>query len=358
MPVTSSAVLDGRWPPPVSGRLPDATAARLQREVQRWVDATFFSGVTAAVVTPEGTWAGAAGVDGAGTRLEPGSGMALASISKTFTAAEVMLLAERGELDLDAPAARFVRVPQVSNGVTVRQLLAHRSGVPQAPDPVGAKVMSTPDEHWSPQRVLASVPAPLDQPGAEFDYNNVNYLLLGLIAEKAARVDLATALRRDLWDPQGLDRLAMQDAQRLAPPLARPAADEIPRPPKNQQYLPFRSFVSALAAAGGVAGDAQTVARWGYLLYGAQLLRPETVAQMTDFGDGDGYGLGTADFTHGVAYRSNIDGYGHEGDVPGYRTVLAVIPSRRISVAILTPSASPTIGYVQYLLEAGGLTGG
>ena len=59
-----------------------------------------------AVVTPEGVWRGAAGVDGRDTPLVPESGMALASITKTFTAAEVMLLSERGQVELDAPPRR------------------------------------------------------------------------------------------------------------------------------------------------------------------------------------------------------------------------------------------------------------
>ena len=101
----TGAVTSGQglpWPAPPERPLPDEVSAGLRAEVDRWIDDRLLPGVTVAVVTPDGTWSGAAGVDGAGTPLRPDSGMALASITKTFTAAEVMLLAERGLVDLDA----------------------------------------------------------------------------------------------------------------------------------------------------------------------------------------------------------------------------------------------------------------
>ena len=56
--------------------------------------------------------------------------MSLGHVTQTFVAAEALLLAERGRLDLDAPASSYVPVPQLANGATTRQLLAHRAGIP------------------------------------------------------------------------------------------------------------------------------------------------------------------------------------------------------------------------------------
>ncbi len=114
------------WPASPATDLPTENRSRLQGGIARWVSKGLILGVTAAVVTPEGVWRGAAGVDGCGTPLVPQSGMALASITKTFTAAEVMLLSERGQVELDAPASTYIDVPQVANGVTIRELLAQR----------------------------------------------------------------------------------------------------------------------------------------------------------------------------------------------------------------------------------------
>ena len=111
-------------------------------------------------------------------------------------------------------------------------------------------------------------------------------------------------------------------------------------------------FKAAVAAVGGLSGDALSVARWGYDLYGADLLGPESVTQMTDFKDGDGYGLGTFDYTNDHWYTSHVDGFGHHGVIPGCRTVLAVYPDMSLSIAILTPSNVEPLPYVRYLERA------
>ena len=326
---------------------------RLQGELTRWLDKGFFPGVTAAVVTPDGLWSGAAGVDGDEAKLTAESGMALASITKTFTTAEVMLLVERGEVDLDKPASTYLSLPEVSNGVTVRQLLGHRSGLQDAGEGAYPDLIREPNQHWSPQRVLAQVPTPTQPPGQRWQYTNANFIVLGLLFEKVSDTDLASAIPRDLWEPLGLDRLAYQDAQALAPPLAAPGGDdELPTSGTANPYLPYRSLASANGAAGGISGDALSVAKWGYALYGAQLLRPESVTQMTDFDDGDGYGLGTFDYTNDYWYTSHVDGFGHHGVTAGYRSVLAVYPAKELSIAILTPSDVDPLPLVSYLERA------
>ena len=74
-----------------SGDLSAQTADGLQAAIDKWVEQGSLTGMTAAVVTPDGVWSGAAGVDAADTPLQPDSAMSIMSISKTYTAAEVML---------------------------------------------------------------------------------------------------------------------------------------------------------------------------------------------------------------------------------------------------------------------------
>ena len=75
------------------------------------------------------------------------------------------------------------------------------------------------------------------------------------------------------------------------------------------------------------------------------------MAQMTDMDPSEPYGLGTMNFRHEHWFTSYIDGYGHQGEAVGYRTVLAVYPERRLSIAVLTPSTAETVGYVRYLAK-------
>jgi CubicO group peptidase (beta-lactamase class C family) len=78
------------FPEPARRDLPAPLAARLQQVLQDGVNKQHATGATAAVVTPNGTWAGAVGVSGNGAPVVPTSVMSIASITKTFTAPEIM----------------------------------------------------------------------------------------------------------------------------------------------------------------------------------------------------------------------------------------------------------------------------
>ena len=91
-------------------------------------------------------------------------------------------------------------------------------------------------------------------------------------------------------------------------------------------------MASAAGAAGGIAADAATLARWGYRLYGGQVLPPaRTVELATEVAPG--YGLGTEIIEQHWGPRGGA--VGHHGGINGYTTVLTVIPAEQVSVAVL-----------------------
>ena len=344
------------WPDPPTSPLPAERTSKMLAEMRRWVDKNLLPGATAAVITPQGQWTAAAGVDGQGRPLEPDSGMSLGHVTQTFVAAEALLLAEQGKLDLDAPASRYVPVPQLANGATTRQLLGHRAGIPDPGMAPYKTVFTTTDAHWSPKDYLKPIARATAAPGKTFYEDSTNYVLAGLVVEEAAGRSTAKAIDEDLWTPLGLQRLAYQDEQTLREPIAAPGEDnEVPGSQSGRPYLPYRSIASAIAASQGVAGDAASTARWGYALYGGQILTAASVAQMLDFDqpDGRGYGLGTIDFTGPRWFQWHIEGYGMRGGMAGYRSVLAVYPEHHMSIAILTPSTVDVLPYVRYLVNAG-----
>jgi D-alanyl-D-alanine carboxypeptidase len=340
-----------RFPDPATGPFPADRQAALQAVLDRAVRAhAFFAGsgapgVTAAVLTDQGAWMGAAGAGGDGRRLVPKAMMGIASISKTFTAAEVLHLAAAGRVDLNAPLSTYVQHRLTSNGATVRQALGMQSGIRyHEPDTVAllAAVMAAPGRHWTPQDSLAYQKGSPSAPGGGPSYSDANYWLLGLVVQKVTRRSLAAALRADLLDPAGLDRVAVQDTERPTPPLGAPPSRLRLRP---DGYLPCRALATAGGAAGGMAADAPTLARWGYQLYGARLLPAQTVhAMMTQDTPGTvfpqvGYGLGTMLFLT-VGIQTTV---GHTGRSPAYTSMLAVIPARHLAAAILIPDEDPDI---------------
>jgi D-alanyl-D-alanine carboxypeptidase len=327
---------------PSTAPLPAETRLALQsvlNDVMTQASSLGIAGVTAAAVTRDGAWAGAAGADGQGNGLVPESMMSVASITKTVVAAEVLNLAETGRVELDAPASTYLHHPLLARGPTVRQLLSHTSGVGddttnKGPDEIAA---GGPDRTWTADEVLAFVNEPPSEPGQlVLDYNNFNYLLLGLLIEQVTGKPLAASLRADVLGSIG-PRIVVQDTERPPEPLAMPGQrnDGVHRGsvPSDGVYLPSRAWATAVGGAGCIASDAPTLAAWGYRLYGGYVLPVDRVAEMTTPIAGD-YGLGTAVFT-GNRGANTDSPVGHSGSTPGYSSEMGVDPHRQISVAVL-----------------------
>jgi D-alanyl-D-alanine carboxypeptidase len=347
-----------RFPDPVTSPLPPAKVAALQKVLNQAVaDYTQFPGtlqpvpgVTAALLSDHGSWTGAAGKGGDGAQLSPQAMMAIYSVTKTFTAAEVMHLAATGRVDLDAPLSKYVQHRLTGNGATVRQALGMRSGLPGFTDQESQALLSAglahPGRHWTMQESLAYLKGNPSPPGGDPVYSSANYWLLGLLVENVTGRSLAEAYRADLLDPAGLNRIAVQDTERPTPPLAAPPRRLHLPPPDG--YLPYRSIASGTGPAGGIAADAQTVARWGYQLYGARLLPAETVQAMmtppsqTNIFPGARYGLGTMLF----ATLGAEDAFGHSGNDVGYSSLLAVLPARHLSIAVLVPDENNDVAAI------------
>ncbi|TDO49865.1 CubicO group peptidase (beta-lactamase class C family) [Kribbella sp. VKM Ac-2527] len=340
VPGTPTVRPQNRTPAPSTKALDPAKAAALQAVLAKVVklNATIpdayvaARGITAAVVTDKWMWSGAAGVDAAGTTLVPTTMLGAASITKTFVAAEVILLASAGKIDLDAPLSQYVRHRLTENDAPIRQHLAMRAGVPNFRPEEYAQldkaIAAAPGKHWTAEEVLAYNTGPLLPPDSPYSYSNPSYLLLGLLIEKVTGQSLATVLRRDLARPAGLERAAFQDAEQPRPPLAE---DRNPLCGKARDgFVPCRAFASSLGASASLAADAPTIARWGYQLYGGRVGPAELVRQMS-LGEGN-FGLGTMLFSYTFG---NFLAFGHSGQLPDHTSMLVSVPELRLSVAVL-----------------------
>jgi D-alanyl-D-alanine carboxypeptidase len=326
------------WDEPNDAALPDATVSVLRAMLDGWVSGGDVIGLSAAVVSPEGSWAGAAGVDAAGTGIEPTSAFSIASTTKTFVAAEVLLLASEGKIDLDAPVTQYVTLPFETSGATIRALATMTSGFPGEPnDALNEQVPKDLARAWTAEEIVALAK---DQPrvgtlGGPGKYNGINYDVLGMVIEKVTGEPLASVLRRDLLAPAGLDRIWMQVAEQPQPPLtvAVDRTDATVVDPSSG-YLPSLASASTGQGGAGMAADAPSLARWGYLLYGGRIIDSDLVATMTDgVPDADtGYVFGTM-----VAYWEGETIVGHLGDYIQYSSILLVWPSTRTAVAVLVP---------------------
>ena len=232
--LTTPQSVPARFPDPVTTPFSAATASALQEVLAGAVanythsHAVGVPGITAAILSDHGSWAGAAGTGGDGARLKPNAMMAVDSITKTFIAAEVMRLAAAGKVDLDASLSTYLPGSLTTQGATVRQTLSMRSGLADPPAAVfesmaGAQA-ATPAKHWTAQQTLTYLKPISAAPGGVPVYANSNYLLLGMLIEKVTGRTVAQAERTDLFTPAGLSRIAAQDGERRRwPPRRAPS---------------------------------------------------------------------------------------------------------------------------------------
>jgi D-alanyl-D-alanine carboxypeptidase len=322
-------------------------------------------GASAALVIPgEGIWTGASGVadPSTGAPVTRRTVFALGSVTKTFIAALVLKLAEDGLLALDDPLARWMPHFPNADRITIRELLNHTSGVfdiLEAPSFLEAQ-FAHPREAWTPRRILPYVGRPLFEPGTDWSYSNTNYVLLGVVIQKATGSTVAAQLRRRLLRPAHADRVFLQGEEVVPEPVIRSEFDvdgdgDAEDLSDGTTTIPNTALATAAWTAGGMAGTPEAVALFGNALFSGRLLSPSGLREMTDFtaqlgkgrGGGLGYGLGVS--------RFEIPGhevFGHGGAIPGFRCALWYVADADTTIAFCWNDAEldPTL-VIQPLLD-------
>ena len=342
----------GDFPEPPTSPVADETAGAMQDLLNAAVQGGLLPGISATVMSADiGVWTGVAGSAAGADPVEVGSQFAIASITKTVIAAEVMRLVEGGHLRLSDPVSDHL--PEGffdTNGATVENLLAMESGIPD-PTISLAEAGADPARVWEAEEILGTVPARRSDPGNHFVYEDSNYMLLGLVIEQVTGTTVAAALREGVLADPRLTALVYQPEERPVGPLALPFG----RDTDGGGYLPSAALTSWGNGSGCMASDSATLALWGYLLVGGELLTRESLLAMTDFGTGAGYdryGLGVFEQTN-LADGFAVQAVGNGGwDEGGYSSVLVVLPSEGISISVMTNTAGNPVQLVMPIAQA------
>jgi D-alanyl-D-alanine carboxypeptidase len=256
-------------------------------------------------------WSGASGPPRDGnTPLSGATPFAIASVTKTFTAAIVLQLVEEGRVSLDAAVTDYLPEVTLAKGVTVAQLLAHTSGIGDLLAPMRDRLNAEPSRVWQPAEVLALVGPSRFAPGTDWGYSNTNYLIAGMLVERVTGNPFAHELQRRIIGPLQLEGTGI------------PTRGGLP-------YLLGVSWTSAFWTSAMLDSDAADLVRWGDALYGSAILRPASLQRMLQFG-ADGYGLGAERYE--IAGEA---GYGHSGLLRGYTTLLVHLPESQLTLAVL-----------------------
>ncbi|MGW6916111.1 serine hydrolase domain-containing protein [Kitasatospora sp. NPDC054939] len=258
----------------------------------------------------------------------------IGSVTKTFVATVVLQLVAEKRIGLDDPIERHLpgAVPG-GDRITVRQLLNHTSGIfnytedaafdflggPLA-DPAVLRAWLT-SGRWTSYRpqdlvALATKHDPYFAPGQGWHYSNTNYILAGLLVEKATGRSWSEEVERRIIRPLGLHGTSMPVNSPVIPGPHAHGYYKLPAGPADVTKL---NPSLGGAAGGGISTNAD-LARFNDALLNGRLLRPAQLAEMkrtVDTGFGLDYGLGLM--------RASMpcgEFWGHGGGIPGYGTML------------------------------------
>ena len=309
-----------------------ALAAKLQAALASH-DVAGGGGISATVMTAQGTWSGTTGKADGVRDLQVDDEFAIASVVKSVIAAQIMLMVEAGELGLDDPVADHLpaNVKFDTNGATIRQLLGHRSGLPDYYDLLVSSQAVEFQRVWTPTEMLALLPAERTPPGTTFSYAETNYLLLTLVIEHLRGLPLAKVLRHGALAIDGLERLVYEPDERPSEPLAMPGG-------ASHDVLKIRGgYIPSLATAKAyhtIASDSRSLARWWRALCAGEIVSQSSLTEMSTFQPAalsGGYGLGMYNPANGYATA-----FGHTGQIPGYMSWAGCLPDDGAVIVVLT----------------------
>lgn len=271
-----------------------------------------------------------------GVAATPATDYRLASVSKQFTAAAILLLHEDGKLDLDDSIRHWLpELPAIDQPITLRQILSHTSGLVDYED------LMSPDatEQISDQGVLdllARADTLYFAPGSAYRYSNSGYVLLGLVIERASGMTLPAFLKSRIFDKLGMAHTLMYEHDR---------GPEVP----NRAYgysdidgtwtRTDQSPTSATRGDGGIYSSIDDLAKWDAALYDDRLL--SDASRTLAFSPhvkvvGEPY-----EASYGFGWRITGETLWHSGETMGFRNVIVRWPRRHLTVILLSNRNDP-----------------
>ena len=267
----------------------------------------------------------------------------IGSLTKQFTSAAILQLAERGKLSLDDRIRKFVpSAPAAWDRVTLRDLLGHTSGI--------INYTALPDYYAKLSRIETS---PLDivhmvanepllfEPGARVEYSNTGYVLLGMAIEAASGQPYARYLAANILDPLGLKQTSYDDVTLVLPHRATGYRFG------QQHWRNAPPMSSSIAyAAGGLYSTVDDLLAWDQALFSGRVISQRSLADMTD-DHGRGYALG---WYVGKAHDRRL--ISHGGAVSGFLSILDHFPDDHLTVIVLANNENAPVQKIARELSA------
>lgn len=277
--------------------------------------------------------------------ITPQSDFRLASFTKQFTAACIMLLVKDGKLRYDDHLTDiFPEFPAYGKAITIRNLLNHTSGLPDYEDILEKQYPDTPDEKI-PQIHDAGVLELLEQqsagkfpPGSKWEYSNSGYAVLAMIVEKVSAKPFSEFLQERIFAPLQMSHtLAYEKGKNEVPHRAYGHTKE-----KSGWRETDQSSTSAVLGDGGIYSSIDDLAKWDRalrehtLLTEAEMQPALTPVQLTgeavQFPEKPSVHYGFGWFLD--PYRRHRRMF-HDGETIGFRTTIQRFPDDKLTVIVL-----------------------
>jgi serine beta-lactamase-like protein LACTB, mitochondrial len=259
----------------------------------------------------------------------------LGSISKPISATAVLERWERGELDLDAPVQKYCPAfPQKEWPITTRELLGHLGGIRHYnPDGKG-DIPEDSARHFASMEeslgLFASDPL-VAKPGTKFHYSTYGYTLVGCVLEGAASEKFIHFLRKNVFEPAGMEQTRDDDFSTVVPHRSRWYHRDKRGVVRNAGVLDS----SYKIPGGGIISSADDLASFEAAILADKLVKRATrdllwTSLKTADGKETGYGLGW-----GIMDKFGLHILAHAGSQQGTSTAFAIVPARNAGVVVL-----------------------
>lgn len=255
----------------------------------------------------------------------------LGSLSKPFTAEAMLLLQEQGKLSLDDKVSRFLPDLSRANEVTIRQVLSQSSGYQEywTLDYLPQNVLRP----TTPRKILEVAHKPLNfDPGTKWEISDTNYVIAGMIVEKASGMPLYRFLREKLFVPLNMSSAVDIDSEKLGPSDAAGYMRYALGPPRPAPH----EGQGWLFGGEELAMTAQDMAKWDISLINHELLKLSSYRQFATAvvlsnGLSTNYALG-----NGITRKAERRVLYSLGDVSGFSAANTIFLDDRVAIAVFT----------------------
>jgi len=343
---------------PIFAQISDEKLKRnLQAKLDEFHKNGKFAGATLGVCLADGNCFGlATGFSNLETKtpMKPSDLMLAGSVGKTYAAAVALQLVKESKINLDDKIEKYLRretwfsrLPNARE-ITVRQLMNHTSGLVryEFKEQFTKDLTANPDKVWKPEELLAYLfdEKAAFEAGKGWDYSDTNYIVLGMIIEKATGKKYYAEAKRRILKPLKFKRTFPQDRREIKGLIQGYAGEKNPFGGTDAmiQNRKFAINPQFEWTGGGMVSNAKDLARWAKAMYEGRAFDEALLPQMLDgvsaplLGRETKYGLG-------VIIRPTRAGltYGHSGFFPGYMTDVMYFPEHKIAVAVQVNSSVP-----------------